>query len=60
MTYSVIKKNPFYKIYFSLNLGKNAVLTQSDFKSGMQQYSRFVYCKSFSDSLQICSGEAYI
>lgn len=36
MKYSVILKNPFYKIYFSLNLGKIAVLTQSDFKSGMQ------------------------
>lgn len=32
MIYSVIKNNPFYKIYFSLSLGKIAVLTQNDFQ----------------------------
>ena len=37
MMYSVIKNNPFHKIYFSLSLGKMVVLTQDDFKSGLQQ-----------------------
>lgn len=58
--YPVIKKNPFYKIYFSLNLGEIAVLSESDLKVECNHSQDLVSYTSFSDSLQIYGGEGWV